>query len=356
MYQNLTILNFRGFKRFVINDFKRVNLISGMNDSGKTTLLEALFIHGGKNNPRLIFTINSFRGIEFYKIHLESWSEMPWDSLFYKKDISNQIEISGMWESKERRIDIKSRSPNNGDTKEVILSDPKDMYKRSDTLESVNYQELEFIETFNDKVSTYSMKVSASGIIVDKLPNPDFPTYFISGRRISTREDAELFGKLDVRGEIDEITKILRIIEPRLKRLSVVFVNEEPVIHGDIGIGKLLPIAYMGDGLGRLLSLVLRISNAEKGIVLIDEIENGLHYSVYEKVWRAINDVSRTYDVQIFATTHSYECIKYSHSAFKNDSEDFVFFRLDRNKDDIIVKRYDKEKIEYALDTDIEVR
>ena len=59
-------------------------------------------------------------------------------------------------------------------------------------------------------------------------------------------------------------------------------------IHGDIGLPLLLPIPLMGEGLRRLLSLLLAIANLKDGIVLIDEIENGFHYSVHKKVWQAI--------------------------------------------------------------------
>ncbi len=129
------------------------------------------------------------------------------------------------------------------------------------------------------------------------------------------------------------------------------------MIHGDIGMGRLLPLPLLGDGINRLLSLSLAIANASKGIVLVDEIENGLHHTVMPKVWKAIGDLARYYDVQIFATTHSRECIRSAHEAFKEERQyDFRLHRLDRVDGSIHATTYELETLEAALETGLEVR
>ena len=55
MYKSFKIKNFRCFKELAITSFKRVNLIAGLNNVGKTALLEALFLHCGATNPELTF-------------------------------------------------------------------------------------------------------------------------------------------------------------------------------------------------------------------------------------------------------------------------------------------------------------
>src|SRR5256885_1678397 len=79
----------------------------------------------------------------------------------------------------------------------------------------------------------------------------------------------------------------LQVLEPRLQRLSLVPLAGKAVIHGDVGLDLLVPVAFMGEGMRRLLSILLAISNAS-GPVLIDEIENGFHHSVMTRVWKAI--------------------------------------------------------------------
>jgi ABC-type multidrug transport system ATPase subunit len=83
-----------------------------------------------------------------------------------------------------------------------------------------------------------------------------------------------------------------------------------PMINGDIGIGRLIPLPLLGEGTVRLLEILLAISTTRDGVVLIDEIENGLHYSVLKKVWKAIAQYARKSNSQIVTTTHSWESIE----------------------------------------------
>jgi AAA15 family ATPase/GTPase len=107
----------------------------------------------------------------------------------------------------------------------------------------------------------------------------------------------------------------------------------------------------------RVLSIVLAIANAPGGVVLIDEIENGLHYSVLKEVWQAIAQTARQSDVQVFATTHSWECLRWAHEAFSESKEyDLRVFRLDRADGSVSVASYDRERIESALFNAVEMR
>ena len=66
----------------------------------------------------------------------------------------------------------------------------------------------------------------------------------------------------------------------------------------------------------------------------IDEIENGLHYSVHKDVWRPLELWQRQLDIQVFATTHSYEMIRAAYEAFKEEDrlDEFRFTALDRKR------------------------
>ena len=108
------------------------------------------------------------------------------------------------------------------------------------------------------------------------------------------------------------------------------------MLHGDIGFDRLLPLPLMGDGLGRLASLLLGIASAEGGMVLIDEIENGLHHGTMHKVWKLIDDAARRFNVQVFATTHSRECVTAAYRAFSETMDKpFQLHRLERHGESI---------------------
>lgn len=177
--------------------------------------------------------------------------------------------------------------------------------------------------------------------------------------QIPLREEAERLRKLQIHGEEDVLLETLQLIEPRLSRLAIVLEAGEPILEGDIGIPgrRLVPLPLMGEGMVRLASLVLHISNAPNGVVLIDEIENGLHCSVLPKVWRAVGEVARRFNTQVFATTHSLECIVAAHKAFlESGIYDFRLHRLERVDETIRVVTYDQETLEAAIEMGLEVR
>ena len=195
------------------------------------------------------------------------------------------------------------------------------------------------------------MKVSQA-----RLAQPP-PGIFLTTRNWSPKEDAERFSKLEQIGHQDEVVKPLQLLEPRLRRLAVLVTSGEPLIHGDIGIGRLVPLPMMGEGIVRLLSIVLAIANAPDGTVLIDEIENGLHHAVLVPVWQALAQAARQADVQIFATIHSYECITAAHEAFAtSDIYDMRLHRLERVGEDIKVITYDQESLDISLENNWEMR
>jgi AAA15 family ATPase/GTPase len=129
------------------------------------------------------------------------------------------------------------------------------------------------------------------------------------------------------------------------------------MIHGDIGLNRLLPLPQMGDGMTRLAEIILAIGNAPNGIVLVDEIENGIHHSTMSNIWRTIDKASQLFNTQVFATTHSIECIKAAHNAFKeNGAYDLKVHRLERTDAKVRALTYDKDELEAAFEIKLEVR
>ena len=119
-------------------------------------------------------------------------------------------------------------------------------------------------------------------------------------------------------------------------------------------------MSIMGDGTKRLLALSLSFKRAQNGVMLVDEVENGLHYSILPEVWKTIDWLSREFNVQVFATTHSYECIKAAHAASRANefADDLAFVRLQRDRSGGIqcVPYDDAEAFDYAMEYGREVR
>lgn len=369
MYRSFEVKNFRCFHRLSLMNLERVNLIAGVNNIGKTALLEALFLHCGAYNPALALKVNTFRGIETVKIELGRWAEAPWDSLFFNFDVSQNIELRGkntltgdrvlqlrVLHKPDELAGLARFIPHaSNDTQGVLGSDETQESPSSSEVAKV----LELWYQEGEQVESYYLILDQRGVRIEPIPPaPPFPAFFQSARtRIPLKEEAERFGKLEIRGEQGAVLQVLRLIEPRLERLAVVVIAGEPILHGDVGTGRLMPLPVMGEGMTRLASLVMHIGNAPNGVVLVDEIENGLHHTVLTKVWHAIAQVARRFNAQIFATTHSMECIVAAHRAFsESERYDFRLHRLEHVDGAIRAVTYDQETLEAAIEAGLEVR
>jgi len=102
--------------------------------------------------------------------------------------------------------------------------------------------------------------------------------------------------------------------------------------------------------------MALALVNLQDGMLLIDEFENGLHYSIQPDIWRLIFQVARRLNVQVFATTHSQDCIRAFTDVSQEGQEGGLFMRLQEKKGEISAVLYDMDELRFAVDKEIEVR
>lgn len=365
MYTSFSTYNFRGFRSLSVGPLDRINLIAGKNNAGKTALLEALWLHHGPDHPESATAIDQFRGLT----DLEP-SEFLLD-LFHNFDRNTVIQFvaNGTWGKGTRQLHI-SLTPRT--TRELPLpsqSPSESSLPSASSAVPASNDELVFsyINETNRKSTTKAwlaqtqLAPNISGLSIqtsgERLPQRPVGI-FLSSRRISNQtDDAQRFGQLERSRKERDILDALHEIEPNLSRLTVIPIQNRPVVFGDIGLERLVPIALLGDGMNRLMSLAIAIASFPGGMVLIDEIENGLHHGIMNRVWKTIGTLARRYDVQIVATTHSWECIKAAHEAFgEMEVYDFRLHRLDRMDYDVRVTTYDRETLDAALAAEMEVR
>lgn len=123
---------------------------------------------------------------------------------------------------------------------------------------------------------------------------------------------AELWNKVVLTTEESRVVDALRIIEPTIERIA--FLAEggdaENIYLKFRDFDDRIPIGSMGDGIWRFLAMALNLTNAAGGYLLVDEIDTGLHYSVMLAMWRLIIETARRLNIQVFATTHSSDCVR----------------------------------------------
>ena len=112
----------------------------------------------------------------------------------------------------------------------------------------------------------------------------------------------------------------------------------------------------MGHGFYRAGKLATAVTSAAGGIALIDEFDDGLHYSVLEDVWRAVIDMAIRHSVQVFATTHSWECLEAAVKGSDGHEGILSFYRLDRHKGEIEVVAGEDDRLRSAIRVGFEIR
>ncbi len=361
MYKSFEVKNFGCLRKLTIPSLERINLIAGVNNVGKTSLLEAMFLHCGAWIPALVFKIRAFRGVEAMKAQLGQWrEELPWDFLFTKFDSSENIELVGKDTITGRRSLQLRAVRDRSELKKIPQAIQYSPENSKGVLISSGIAEVLKLEyKQKGECGNYYLILDESGMRTVPIPPVSaLPTFFLPARmHIPVSEEAERFGKLEKEGKQDMILQILKLIEPRLERITAVAAAGESMLHGDVGNGRLIPLPFMGGGMVRLASLVMAIGNAPDGVVLIDEIENGFYHSAMTKIWEAIGETARQFNTQVFATTHSWECIVAAQEAFTESKPyDFRLHRLERKDGDIRAVTYDQEALTAAIETGLEVR
>ncbi|MFB0525072.1 MAG: ATP/GTP-binding protein [Phycisphaerae bacterium] len=351
MFKSIKIKNLRAITELEVDNLGQVNLFVGQNNCGKTTFLEALFFLIGATNPKLPINANIFRGLSFLS---NEW----WDTFFNNLDSNSNIIVAGRIRQtqEERKLVIRPRiekltagesvssdlvsiDVNSGDSKPTFMPDGLELlYTSSQDPTAKTASKILLKE--GQLLTEGTRESSIRGIFVSPATRFDWKPRFSSVQR---------------KKKIDELISSLRVIDPCILDIRL---NEVGILEADIGLPSLIPVNLLGGGIANFLSVALAMLDTTDGIVLIDEVENGLHYSVLQKLWQAVFSWAQDLNVQVFATTHSNECIK----AFNRSVDETLFksearlFRIERKDKKFRVVEYTKELLAESLESNWEVR
>lgn len=300
MFQTIRIENFRRFGHFELHGLGRVNLLVGLNNSGKTSVLEA--VHLLATHLDVVAFIDSMmrRGERVFGIE-NGREELDICRLFHNHTLEpgKFIEIEGKNDNSYERIELKYSEDE---------SVPMLVFGRPDG-------------------PAWSIEISTSrGISTKDLARASQSFRKASEERrrgrfghwspFSVEQVIGLFDKVVLTPDETILLDALRIIEPSIERIAAV--TTEYNVLGSSPRGGLfvrrkdsdqrIPIGSLGDGIWHMLGLTLALIRARGGVLLIDEIDTGFHYSVMRSMWRLVCQTAETLDVQVFATTHNSDC------------------------------------------------
>jgi len=358
MITEVLIKNFKCFKNLIVPELGRITLISGRNNVGKTALLEALLLFLDKRNPIMVLNQYSRRGIKKYNLTIEAiWKPIFFDSAM-DKEIFISLTINGNQEQVTARFNREFTPPSS------MTVQTEERHISTDEEFTTLAVDIEYTTKSGEKIILCHFCDPNNGnrpaLVINTKPSeiPLQPTSFLSSKEHSPSDEiAKQFSILAQQDRENEVVEFLRIIEPRLETLKIITEGPNPLVHGKLkGLMHTLPINFMGEGMEKLLALIVAITHSPNRIILLDEIENGLHYSILPKIWEAIGKALRKYDCQLITTTHSYECLRAAHKGLSEMPDDFRYIRLHRKDDEISAKVSNYDMIGTALKTNLEVR
>ena len=357
MLTRVHIRGYRTFRDLAIDRLSRVNLFVGNNNAGKTSLLEALFLLADAGRPLLTNRGNILRspaGLRFSPGITGKGLQSLCKQLFADGDTNRTVSIEGCHTALARmELTVKAISPANNieTTAPGTAESMRLQFRYRDRLRAQRPHEgclhmgsgREHIEG----ESMFPMLPAAVLLPADTEPGHD-------------REAVRRLTELDTRVRRTELLPALQAVKPDLKFVTVRHVAGRSEIWCDVGLAEPRPLFAMGRSVTSLARLVLAMAEAKGGIILVDEIANGFHHANLHLMWRTAIKAARRHDVQLFATTHSWECIHAAHRAVrKSDAPDeelhLCRLEVDPQGNNRSVA-YEPETLDFCLDQNIEVR
>ena len=361
---SLEIKNFRAFKHLRVEKLGRVNLIVGKNNVGKTSLLEALWLYVAKGEPydiyRLLYTRDETNDPQIRQIVDVQERVIATNNLFFDRidlhephdkivirsltDVENGLHIDVHWASLQMNAvpEPKESTADAGDSLWALFphlsigigTHPPLMFGLNQV-----HSGLYGLRPASDR-GNY-LQVSTSGL---------------DGNHVGVFWDSVVLSYLE-----DDVINALKIIAPQVEAVSLVASkkqNGERIAKVRLqGGSEPVTLRSLGEGMNRMFGIALALVNAKDGMLLIDEVDTGLHYSVLPDLWNLIFEVAHRLNVQVFATTHSKDCLEaFQYAAEINTEEEGMLVRLEHRDGDVVPVMFDERKMNIAAREQIEVR
>jgi predicted ATPase len=348
MLNSLEIKNFRVFEELKVHKLGHVNLIVGKNNSGKSTVLEALRIYCASNTSEALLKIAQERGEPTPQANTSDDLNDDAALAVLKSNFSNRK--FDFTEQNSKLIKIGSN-----DSKYLFefnietIKSPEDAFRATNPNISKEqakaffeanigmYAQFEQV-VINSLFSLTSRRGSniqstrldknggrqTSGSLGAPLNHAFVPTTLLSFNDL-----AKLLVDLELTEYKKNVLETLKLFDPAIEDYGLTGLSPQIAVSLRLKDNPMrVPLKSMGEGIAKVFQLMLSIPQAKDGFLLIDEFENGIHYSIQERVWNLIFKLASEFNIQVFATTHSWDCIEAFAKVAKERPEDGILFRV----------------------------
>lgn len=379
MLTSFGIKNYRLFDQLDIKRLSRVNLFVGKNNAGKSALLEAVELYASNISTKVLADLVTQRQ-ELWKEQSptvdQQASTHPLRHLFYNHHLPELDEEGitlGPLELGAERIHVRVAAYRVEEDQEGVVR--TSLISPSEVPPDLTDLELALIGQENGKtwrvfrldreIQSESRFYSRSAISSGR--ELKYVTQVVPTRNMTEEKVASLWDAIALTGIDDEVVTGLKLLEPRIEGVAIVGPVSErrsdriPIERIPLvklaNLSERLPLRSLGDGAIRLFQIMVALANARDGILLVDEFENGLHWSIQNKLWEMVFRLSERLNVQVFASTHSRDCVKSFGETWKTREKEGAFYRLSRlGEQSVKLTHYTCETLSDALETDVEVR
>jgi hypothetical protein len=367
MISSIQIDGYRGFEHFEMSGLERVNLLVGTNNSGKTSVLEALYLLTSLGDPWSLWHVLWRRGERSPERNPQNTAEMDIAHLFHGHEfhLGACFTLSAKNQTPERQV------------KFAVGEMSDEQNQRTTTREGVAVPSRLALHIKGTPQSPLAMiPLSRSGSISsDSLESPrrlrrkafddEIPSQFITTESLTSSELVSFWDKVALTPNEERVLIALQYLDPGIERIASQAGTPgyyAPSQRGGFilkikGHDRPVPIGSMGDGMWRMLAMAIAIAQCKGGVLLVDEIDTGLHFTVMANMWRLIFGAAKELDVQVFATTHSYDCVKSLADLCYGETDATHNVTLQRIEvGNVKAVPYSHDEIEMAAEKSIEVR
>jgi AAA15 family ATPase/GTPase len=295
--KHLTITNFRGFDSLEIDGFSKINLFVGKNNTGKTSILESIFLLIGMSNPILPNMVNQIRG-------LNTGNAKQLGFLFHGLKMDNKPSFHAKFSDySDRTLKLEAKYKQNESISNTSSISTPELIGID-----LNFREIKGNKLNSNRKSSLTFKNRTISQSIPGDYNEKFHAEFVA-----EKNDLAVLARLSEMIKRKEENSILETLQEFDGSIQEIKALPDGIYFDVKNVEELIPSNVMGDGIRRFLSIITAVAGRKDAFICIDEIENGLHYSAYKLLWKSILSFSDLYDAQLFITTHNIEtliCLK----------------------------------------------
>jgi hypothetical protein len=369
MISSVQIDGYRGFERFEMSDLGRINLLVGANNCGKTSVLEALHLLTSRGDPVALWQLLWRRGERIPGVANPRRPDAELDvcHLFtgHETHPGSRLVISAKNQSPERTLSLMIVELSGKERNELAASGEHIPIPRlALQIKGTPVPPVALLPlTRSGGISTDTF--DATPRRARRRATEENPSQFITTESLDSDDLVSLWDKVALTSNEDLVLRALKFLDPDIQRIASQATTQGyyAAVRGGFIIKRRghehpIPIGSMGDGMWRMMAMSIAITQCKGGVLLVDEIDTGLHYTVMSDMWKLIFGAARELDVQVFATTHSSDCIKSLSEACVGELFDagnkVTVQRIESGKSAAVP--YTQREIEMATERMIEVR